>query len=109
MSGCVRVLNNNYIDLAENRDASSEKLLFPDENLYDSNKRTKAWRSDGFWDITESNNTLVFAEGGGDLTATLTAQEYNSTTDLLTEIKTQLEDAGALTYTITYLADITIK
>ena len=54
--------------------------------------------------ITTSNNKINFKEnGGGELTATLTAGVY-STAGLLAEIKTQLEAAAgsAGTYTVTY-------
>jgi len=50
--------------------------------------------------IDSSNNKIDFNEGGGDLVATLTEGVYD-VVDLMTEIKTQLESAGALTYTIT--------
>lgn len=52
--------------------------------------------------VTASDNKINFKEdGGGELTATLTVAIYN-TADLMTEIKTQLDSAGAGTYTVTY-------
>lgn len=45
------------------------------------------------------NDKIAFSEGGGTLMATLTANAYTATA-LCAEIKTQLEAAGALTYTV---------
>lgn len=56
---------------------------------------------DGNIVITTANQKLNFDEGGAELTATITAATYTPTT-LCTEIKTQLDAAGALTYTVTY-------
>lgn len=53
-----------------------------------------------FW-IENSNKYIDFDEGGSELTATLTTGEYNGNS-LATEIKTQLDSAGGLTYTVTY-------
>lgn len=50
--------------------------------------------------IDNDNYYLDFDEGGGELSATLEPGEY-TLTDLLVEIKRALEDAGALTYTVT--------
>lgn len=52
--------------------------------------------------IDSSNNKIDFKENSGtELTATITAGVYTPTT-LCTEIKTQMEAAGAATYTITF-------
>jgi len=47
------------------------------------------------------NNKIDFDEGGAELTATLTASTYDADT-LATEIKTQMDAAGGLTYTVSY-------
>lgn len=56
---------------------------------------------DGNIVITTANQKLDFDEGGGELTATIVAATYTPTT-LAAQIKTQMESAGAATYTITY-------
>lgn len=56
---------------------------------------------DGNIVITTANQKLDFDEDAGALVATITAATYTPTT-LCTEIKTQLDSAGALTYTVTY-------
>lgn len=53
------------------------------------------------YNINSSNNTIIFNEGGSNLTATLTVGAY-SIYDLITELETQLDAAGANTYTVTY-------
>lgn len=63
----------------------------------------------GRYNIHVGNNTLVFQEDGVavDLTATLTPGNYTAT-ELQAEIKTQMDAAGANTYTVTY-DSITMK
>lgn len=56
---------------------------------------------DGNIVITTANNKLDFDEGGAELTATITAGSYTPST-LCTEIKIQMDAAGAATYTVTY-------
>lgn len=60
-----------------------------------------------FYIFNSTNNVITFNEGGSDLTATITPGNYTET-QLAAEIKTQMEAAGALTYTVTY-SDITLK
>lgn len=52
--------------------------------------------------INSYNNRIYFSENGGSvLTATLTPNKYTGAT-LATEIKTQMDAAGTLTYTVSY-------
>ncbi len=55
-------------------------------------------------DIDATNNKINFKEGGAELTATLTSATYTLAA-LATEIKTQLDAAGALTYTVSFSDD----
>ena len=100
---CIRLLHPNYTNtgVVNASTVSSEQSSFPASNLYDNKQRSKVWRSAGYWDIQSGSNTIVIREGGGDLVATITVGVYTSDTALFAEIKTQLETAGALTYTIT--------
>jgi len=52
------------------------------------------------FDIDSTNNTLSFDEGGAALTATISSGNYTLST-LAAEIKTQMDSAGAFTYTVT--------
>ena len=52
-------------------------------------------------DFDATNNKLDFNEGGSQLTATITPGTYASLTAIAAEVKTQLDSAGALTYTVT--------
>lgn len=92
---------------------SSQHPNFPALN---TKKRWKAkgWRSRygnlsgwGTFVIDATNNKLYFDEGGGTLTATITIGTYNADT-LADEIETQLEAAGAHSYSIIY-NDVTNK
>jgi len=55
----------------------------------------------GLFIITDSRKYIDFDEGGAELTATLTTGTYNGNS-LATEIQTQLNAAGALTYAVSY-------
>lgn len=99
----VRILDDNFLDLdlLANATVSSEQTAFPDENLYNQQRRSKVYRSNGYWEITSSNNTLVFRETNAiNLTATITASNYSSDSALFAAIKSALEAVGASTYTI---------
>lgn len=61
----------------------------------------RARMPNSFYNITSSNNTIVFNEGIGDLTATLTPGAYTTST-LKTEIETRMNAAGTQAYTWTY-------
>lgn len=101
---CVRFLTDNYADpdrvAAEY--VSSENTNYPVDNIYDIERRTKVWRSAGYWDLSSNDKTIVFRETVGvDLTATIGANEYASDTLFFAAIKTAFENAGASTYTVT--------
>lgn len=53
------------------------------------------------WTVTEASKHIDFNEGGAELTAELIVGSYSSST-LADEIKRAMEDAGALTYTVTF-------
>lgn len=72
-------------------------------NIYDPNpdERYLDWVYESLsFDIDSTNNTISFDEGGATLTATISSGNYTLTT-LAAEIKTQMDSAGALTYTVT--------
>lgn len=100
----VKLFFFNYIDIdvLANTDVSSAQASFPVLNAYNANRRSKVWRSNGYFDVTSANNTIIFRESAGvDLTATITVGEYTSITSMCAAIKTALEAAGASTYTVT--------
>jgi hypothetical protein len=102
--GCFLLLRDNFlsVDIISNSYASSEQAAFPAANVYNQQRRSKVWRSDGYWEIVSGDNTIVFQETiAVDLTATVAAGEYTSTTSFLAAVKTALEDVGASTYTVT--------
>ncbi|HUV39029.1 MAG TPA: hypothetical protein VMY39_05415 [Planctomycetota bacterium] len=51
--------------------------------------------------VDATNNKVDFDEGAGELTGTVASGSYNATT-LCAAIKAALDDAGALTYTVTF-------
>lgn len=99
-----RILNENLLslDIVSNATVSSEQAAFPATNIYNAQRRSKVWRSNGYWEVTTSNNTIQFKEttGGGTLTATVSAAEYSSNATFLAAVKSALDTAGASTYTV---------
>jgi len=95
----VRIYDENFSDLATIT-SSSEQTAFPLSNAFNAQRRSKIWRSNGFWSVTSSNNTIVFSEGGGNLTATIAVDDYTSSTSFYAAIVAALEAAGAGTYTV---------
>jgi len=53
------------------------------------------------YEISRENNYVNFNEGGSELTATISIGKYTATT-LATALKTALDSAGALTYTVVF-------
>lgn len=102
-----RILDENLLSLSivSNATVSSEQAAFPVSNLYNAARRSKVWRSNGYWEITADNNELTFRETlAVDLVATVAVGNYTSNTALFAAIKTALEDAGASTYTVSVQA-----
>lgn len=100
----IYFFNDNFIDpdVVSTATYSSQQSAFPYTNITNFERRSKVWRSNGYWEITSSNNGIVFYETAvTPLTASIAVANYTSTATLLTAIKTALEDAGGSTYTVT--------
>lgn len=102
---CLRIYFDNYVDLdiLANSDVSSEQTQFPITNAYNSQRRSKVWRSNGYFRVTANNNQIVYREtsGGPDIIATIPVSEYSSKTTFIAAIKSALDDVGSSTYTVT--------
>ena len=104
----VLILHTNRWQTGTILTASSEAAQFSAEYTQDDSLQL-FWRSrngtgtgNGLFVVTvDVNDHIDLAEGAGELPATLTPGNYNGLT-LAAEIKTQLDVAGALTYTVTY-------
>jgi hypothetical protein len=97
----VRIWNDNYIDTVFNSFYSSQQAAFPVLNIYNKQRRSKVWRSNGYWKIPPAANSIVFRETTGvDLTATLASTEFTSGTSFRAAIKAALEAVGSSTYTV---------
>lgn len=100
---CFRLYTTNYLDIntLANNDVTSADSDFPVTNVYNKIRRSKVWRSAGYFEVTATNNTIIFEETAGTpLTATITAGEYTSISAMSTAIKNALDSAGASTYTV---------
>lgn len=102
--GCSSFAFESYLDPDAINAAtySSQRTSYEADNAYDFVRRTKVWRSAGYWKITSSNNVIKFEEQlSTPLTATVIAGEYASDALFFAAVKAALELAGANTYTIT--------
>jgi hypothetical protein len=102
----IGISHVNLIDTAT-LTYSTQHPSFPASNIQ-HRWFVKPWRSRygadsgwGLFRVAASNRVITFSEGGGNLTANLTTGDYDTGT-ICAEIKTQMEAAGALTYTVTY-------
>lgn len=107
----IRFLTDTFIDLDTNLVAytySSEDADFLAENVLNRQRRSKVWRTAGYFMIVSGENTIVFSEDGGTtpLTATITADEYTSNAAFRAAVKAALEAASvnSVTYTVTHNA-----
>lgn len=102
---CVHFLTDNYFDqeLYANLYESSEKTNFPSTNVTAKIRRSKVWRTNGYYKVVDGENTIVFREtnAGADLTATVTAGEYTTHAAFMAAVKAALDAAGDSTYTVT--------
>ena len=108
--GCVRFFTDNYTDLTRLADynySSENTPLYPVTNGFAS-RRSKVWRTKGYFKIESGANTIVFNEGASNLTATITAGEYTSITTFLAAVKSALDAAGLATYTVAQNGDLRI-
>jgi len=100
---CFRIYDTNFIDidLLANQDYSSQQSAFPATNVYNMQRRSKVWRSNGHYVVDSTNKTVIFREGAGiDLTATMAEATYTSTATFMAALKTALDNAGVSTYTV---------
>jgi hypothetical protein len=106
-------MTENFIDaeIVSNRSASSAQTAFAVTNIENKQRRSKVWRSNGYWNIQAGvNDTIIFRETSlTNLTATIAFGEYTSSTSFFIAIKTSLEAIGASTYTITHTTDFKIQ
>lgn len=108
--GNLKIAYTNKVDASTaTLSSTSAAAQFPATNVR-RRWRSQGWRSGsgssssgGNFVIDATNNTITFYENSVSttLTATLTTGTY-SAASLATEIETQLEAAGANTYTVTY-------
>lgn len=102
---CSKILYYNLFDanLYANLLESSEQASFPATNVLARIRRSKVWRTNGYYNVTSSNNTLIFRDvsGGSDKTATIAVGEYTSTTTFMAAVDSALEAAGSANYTVT--------
>ena len=103
----IGISHINLIDSAAISAYSTQHLSFPASNVQ-HRWFVKPWRSRygegsgwGRFVVTAANRVISFNEGGGTLTANITTGVYDADS-LCAEIKTRMDAAGALTYTVAH-------
>lgn len=105
----VQLFNYDYTQTSTvyGRGVSSAASGYPVTNLYDNVRRSKVWRSSGYW--WTAGETFRFAEdpstgGTGEEITFVLAPEYSTTADFATALKNSLDfySTGGYTYTVTY-------
>lgn len=97
------LMKQNYVDgdLLVSQTYSSQLIAAPSTNIQFGSRRSKLWRTQGYWNITSSNNTIKFKDSGGTLTATIAVAEYLTDATFLAAVDVALEAAGGNDYTVT--------
>ena len=96
----VRFMENNLAALTNSTvDYSSQLTANPFSNTQNS-FRTKSWTTEGYFEITSSNQEL-YINDGSDKTVSITIGEYTSPSSLATQIQTDL-NAASSNWTVTY-------
>jgi hypothetical protein len=101
---CVKILNKNYVslDILANSDVSSEQAAFPVVNAYSKYRRSKVWRSAGYYKVDATNNTIIFRDDTTtNKTATIAIGEYTSHATFMAAVDAALEAVGVSNYTVT--------
>lgn len=107
--GCFRLMNNNYLDLntLADQEFSSEQTSFPLANVYNKQRRSKVWRTKGYWNVEAGENKIIFRETiATDLEASVAVGVYTTPASFATAVKNALEAVGGSTYTITHNSNL---
>ncbi len=113
MANCFKIFNLNFIDLdlLGSATVTSEQADFPDEDLYNRQRRSKTWRSNGNYEVFTTNQVIRFRESVGvDLDATIALGATTSFAVFAARLKAALEIAsGGSVFTITQNSNLRIK
>lgn len=101
----VRVCYPNYFSSGgySGLSASSAATGFAVTNLDGTARRSKVWRSAGYFEITSSNNVIRFrdAAGGANKDAGIQTGIYTTDAAFLAAVDAAMEAAGSANYTVT--------
>lgn len=97
-------MHRNFVhpDLFVSQTYSSELAVAPVTNLYDRVRRTKVWRTAGYFEVTTSNRAIVLQEVAGvNQTVNIATGTYATDALFLAAVKAALDGAaGSATYTV---------
>lgn len=98
----VKLCDDNFIDGSFLSDTvSSEHATYLYSQLLNKTRRSKFYRSQNTWEIVSGQNTLIFRETAStNITATVAAGTYTTSTSFYAAVKAALELTGDSTYTV---------
>lgn len=101
----VKLLHDNFADsdTYSSFSYSSQKTAAPASNVLNFVRRSKPWRSDGYWVVTAANKGIVLQEvAAANQTVNIAEGTYTTDAAFLTAVKAALDGAaGSATYTVT--------
>lgn len=107
---CFSIARSNFVDInvLANYAVTSQQTAFPIENAFNRNRRSKLWRSRGYFHVMAGDNVIVFrdAASGGYLEATVAPGHYTSPAAFMAAVDAALEAVGVASYTITQTAQL---
>lgn len=99
----VRIFDQNFLesDFLAAFNPSSQQTAFPATNVLAFERRTKVWRTNGYWEFDDTNRTIVFQETASvDISASIAAGSYTSTEAVVAAIEAAMNAAGSSTYLV---------
>lgn len=99
----ILIMNQNYIKASalHAQTYSSQITAAPATNVYDGTRRTRVWRTGGCFEVTSSNNKIIFRDDvTTDKTAYIPVAQYTSDATFLAAVDAALEAAGLANYTV---------
>ena len=102
MATSFRIMTPNYADVNDLADSefSSQDDSFPGSNIFNSQRRTKVWRSTGYFKVVSGGNQMTVDEGAGAFTVSVALGEYNSRAAFNAALANALNVSGDSLYTV---------
>lgn len=101
MNRACYFLTHSFAEASQLNGSAISSEVFPlvATNLFDQYKRSKKWRSAGYFKVPEYSK-IVLEESGTPITVTITENEFSTRTAFLDHVESCINDASSLTYAL---------